>query len=462
MKRTVQSSLKRLCAQLQIAFETLHSKHLSELERNCWINILDEHVAPEGGFQYFCRVAHEFIPSFGNLAIIEIPYTNVLAFDKDRNNLYFRGANGGYYHNDPIPITSSITGLLFAKDANPIIDVDPRLNKYKDKFLQYNSKDLIPTREVAINLADRDDNLRGVLNFEFYSDVRITKTHVAFLLAARRRLSLIFTALEARRTNAIGGARGEAATMQAYLGNIASAFGHEIFAYTSGISGLLNSIKGETSIDHIKTTLDDIGAAHDVQKDFILEFTRKLSTIAELRIISLEELINWTANLFVSAKHIEMGKLPFGINVNVPEEVLVLASGLLEIYLSSIFENSRRQFIRKREKHPKFVGSIDVGHRGYAVNNRVFSVEYEVIEIVDNGTGVSAGQLAALREGKTGVRFRDDPGLGYALAGARRYMAELGGFLELDSVENASFTVRLGFRKQHLSLAPQGNSGRLS
>jgi len=438
-----QGSFERLCSQLQIAFRTLYERHLKALTEDLWEFILDEHIDSNSGFDALAERSRYFLPDFFPLKISELPYVAVLAYGESDDQLSIRGATEVASKNAPVDVDQSVTGMLIRDRKNIMININPRDDEYTRRYRRYFVRHVTPVREVAIKLDGRG-TMQGVLNFEFLSTRIFSVSHEEFLLAARKPLSLLFCALETRWQNELQSAKSQEATTQAYMNTFAKALRHELLQFTSAITMHAHAA---TKTNDIPGAMEALSIINDINAnivDLTNRFTKDASMMSKKTNLDAKDLFVKVRRFFLAGKKTEIVKTPFGINIRVPDGIILSLPRLIEIWINALFENSFKSFISKRSKDVGFHGIVDVSYSERTIDTNQLSIEYHVLTIADNGLGVSEKRLRELNEGKP---IRSDRGLGYALFGLGSYMRGLGGFLELDSVEHKTFVVRLGFRK---------------
>jgi signal transduction histidine kinase len=101
---------------------------------------------------------------------------------------------------------------------------------------------------------------------------------------------------------------------------------------------------------------------------------------------------------------------------------------------------------KRREEDPsEGVISIAITKESPPPDQEVLLNTAWVVSIRDNGHGVTAEQLAELNRFDPGTRFRQDHGQGLGLVAAQRYIASIGGRIELKSEFTKFFEVVLQF-----------------
>jgi len=158
------------------------------------------------------------------------------------------------------------------------------------------------------------------------------------------------------------------------------------------------------------------------------------------------EIINDTSRPKISEEDGTLDEHEFRILYSASRRFKVNASRLLKPYLVCLFDNSIRSIKAKRKsgmlkQRGKIVVRIEQDEQH---SNHV------AITIKDNGGGVGAKELSQLKRFKVGTRFRRDNGHGYGLAATQRYLAEIGGWIDIDSSKGKSFTVRLSLRQEDM------------
>ena len=122
----------------------------------------------------------------------------------------------------------------------------------------------------------------------------------------------------------------------------------------------------------------------------------------------------------------------------------VYGSPLLKQHLYSIFHNSVLAIQERLREDPSLgVISISITKDSPPASQEVQLNTSWAVSIRDNGKGVQPDQLERLRHFEPGLRFRKDQGTGSGLVAAQRFIASIGGRIELDSVFGQFFEVTL-------------------
>src|SRR6185369_14307846 len=373
-----------------------------------------------------------------------------------------------------IDIHNSICGLLVQKERDelPYFCDDPRKRKYGTRYKNYlgvGKKRPIKT-EFAVRLHTGADFV-GILNLESELENAFSIHHIETIQVLTKHIAPMVAAFEERLNlnKALQYSLGDTASR--YLDSLASIFKHGIDSPLLSqqnnlffIHRCLTKLHSEanrlfeksssTSKRHSKDSrLDEVlsetksalrrfDKSHSQIRRYIETFTNDIKGIGQQGRRNLLGLLK-EVKQFTLKGLLQEETESIAIRIKCPRQVYVFCSPLIKQHIYCLLHNAILSIQERMKENPKN-GVIDLSVSKDLPANKLQERELNarwIVRIRDNGIGVKVEQLEKLREFRAGTRFRKDQGLGYGMVAAQRYIASIGGRIELSSTYTEYFEV---------------------
>lgn len=462
-----------------------YGQFLRETQKNnlitLWNLFLSSDLSPSKCFRSLAMTIPSCLPSFGPLRLKHTPEVQILVLEgKQKENqpthLTVRATTGAEPDTTRIALHDSITGLLVEKSVEelPYFCDDPTKRKYGKRFKNYlgvgKNKEI--KTELAVRLFDKSDFI-GILNIESHLRKAFSIHHIQSVMALADQIAPMIAVFEDRLDQNRLTQYSLGATTARYLDSLASIFRHGIRTPILNLrtdldfidaslnkdlqSSLASILDGSTSASSVKlrqqleTVLSEVTAAvirlYDVNAQidgFANEFAGNISGFGELGRLNLCKILNEVVRL-TNDSLLQRLSESIKISLTCKDSIDAFCSPLIKQYIYCLLQNALLS-IQERMKRDPAKGLISISV--YEDTSPRLSQERKlnerwIIKIRDNGTGVSKKQLQYLREFRFGTRFRSDTGLGYGLFATQRYVASVGGRIQLNSVSDKYFEVLL-------------------
>lgn len=451
----VVSTIKRLTTQIQIAFAAIYERTLTRITFDFWKFSSEKQISFDESFNELAKTIPQFFPIFRSYRLTEQPEVtiastgDILPAATVTGDLIIRGSSRGFHSNEIILRNESISGL-FLDSGESFLLIDPSIPIYRDRYLKYtNTKIDFPQSEFVFLLKHEIvEGTKGVANIEFFEQ-KLPSSMAGFLPAFANNVSLLYALIESKIRSEMLSFRGDSTTMSEYLGQLSGLFKHEFSAHLSGLSGLLHAAEvtlrfSPPNIEIVKNHIEKVHELIGVQGAEIQYLIDNLYNISVKKEVFLKETIDEAYRSFRASNRAILDEIGFSFSSDhIPKDIRVSASGLLQVYIANLFRNSLNSF----QKSPRENPNVTAYYHRRPVKTDKYNIWYDCLEFVDNGAGVNRDTLNQLRQFTVGSHFGSHDGMGFALAGLRRLMQELGGIADLDSEEGSFFKVEIWFRR---------------
>ena len=436
-KSELSEELRKILAivnQIVICVNSLYDNHIRESSRIIWEKCMRKQTSPGNSYEIFLKEFNKQLPRFFETNILDHSFSCIIA-NTETNIMYMRASTGELPSNLSIPKMSSTTGRAL-NQSEPIFFTNPR--ESSGPFLNFSASQEKPICEVVVQILDTNNDIIGLLNYEFLNK-RPPRNYMNIVYHISNTLRPIFVALEGKWDNSIYSSRGYERTTALYLGHTGKLVRHETIARLQSIRSVLRAFPDKDRLQNDALIAhEEIMRGAKIIEEFIMDTTHKLENIAVRRNINVRNMIDRCWGKFFGSLDIQ-SPIKISMENRVSSDIHIYANDLLEIFIHALFDNSRRMFVNNRRG-----GTIRVFVTKEVIEDGADGVEYHQIHIRDNGPGVSKSELEQLREFIPGTRFREDEdGTGYAVVGLQRYLLDLGGHLQLDSVKGRFFDVQI-------------------
>ncbi len=475
------AAINGLASQLTIAYRQFErARYHSELH-GLWTEFLEHNLAPTVCFRSLARRIPRFLPTFGPLGAVDpSTKTQILMVSETTDDaagpdhLVIRGTTGKEHGGTRVAIERSISGLLITNPDLPFFCADPTAPNYRHLYRNYFGD---PTNRARTELAVRmnvDGRGKGIINMESRLEDAFPFLHRQLLMELAGTFGSFAAVLEQRLTMNAEMQHSVATSTRNYLEALASTFRHGIATPlasqridTDNLGkqiALAEAVSGEiVGASHTRVGLRQlvkelkrlIKKMHTLQQrlfserqetaQFSADFTNDISGYADEGQLVLREIVNSAIQL---ANNCLLGGKARNIRIKILRDhsensTRIYCSTLVKQHLYSIFHNAV-DAINERMNRDRRPGQIIV---------RISPVEIPagqedklnrawLVKIRDNGPGVTREQLAELRKFDPGTTFKSG-GHGYGLTAAQRYIASIGGRIELFSELGKYFEVAL-------------------
>lgn len=480
------NSVVTLVSQLAIAHNHHNRARQHKKVDDLWSTFVQSDLSPTKCFKEIAHHVPNFLPSFGPIEFQgHGPHVQIMMLSKDldldssKKELIIRGTTGQEPEGTRISLDRSISGLLLESNMPYFCD-DPTKPEYKNLYREYLGKGRIHT-ELAVRLVINEKPI-GVLNLESETPYAFNLHHINAILRLSETIAPISLVLEHRLEMNSAMQRSVASSTARYLKGIASVFNHSITTplealrtniefgsdkvlsdSIEAVSAARNSTAHDKELVRILERLDQnlqdtngiFARLSDVESQLSTYTTDFLSDIGSYGesgptnlVTTIEAALALVRESLLRGKTIE---LEF---VGKPTDTrpMVFASPLLKQHLYSIFANAVSA-IQERQLEDDRPGLISIAMSEESPPDSQESKLNSawVISIRDNGKGVDSTQLRELNQFNPGTRFRKDPGQGFGLVAAQRYIASIGGRIKLNSESGKFFEVILHFTKEDVA-----------
>jgi signal transduction histidine kinase len=482
---TFGNSVLALVSQLAIAYN--HHDRATEHARvrELWSSFVQSDLSPTKCFKTVAKRIGEFFPDFGPIQFRGDPQVQILMLSKDPdpdardpNELVIRGTTGDEYAGTRIAISRSISGHLINSPNLSYFCDDPTKPEYKGLYREYLGKAI--RTELVVRLIV-EGNTVGVLNLESGTPLAFNIHHIKALLRLADSIAPVLSVFEQRLEMNSNMQLSVASSTARYLSGIARVYRHslttplatfrtnvdeasdvvlkdamQIVERVQTAIGAGSQSKLISNIDKLVKTLDGtkelFALLRDTQAEistYTNDFVADIANYAESGPANLLAILQAAVQLvnesIIHGKPIRIEFAP--IESDGPPTVF--ASRLLKQHLYSIFHNAVRAIEARCLLDPiSGLISISVREESPPASQEVLLNKTWVVSIRDNGQGVTEEQLIELNRFDFGTRFREDPGQGFGLVAAHRYIASIGGRIELDSEFGSFFEVILHFSRE--------------
>lgn len=449
-------SLRGIFRQLKIAYKHLVEHGRAAALNNLWSEFADKDFSPSYCLHLLALRLSEMTPILGPMRFRNKPGVQILFRHED--SLRILATTGSERDTEFVSISDSISGLALRNLQT--VNVDPSAPEYNTLYKNFLGRSRQIRSELAIPMLLTDHAI-GVVNFESIDEFAFSSVQARTIEEIVRKITPVAVSLKARLDHNREAQSAYSAIMTRYLHAFSAVLRHEVSSPTSALSSNIDNIRRRLTShnflpDDVINELDNAEANYRRIDTSMFGFINDLSNygiIGPIRILDLlketVEMINDTDRPSIGSNSLEtIGGLEerheYKIDLLGRKNYRVNASRLLKPYLVCLLDNSVRSIRNKRSSGglPQG-GKISIQVREDADDSRSI-----LITIRDNGQGVSREQLEILRRFRIGTRFRNDQGQGYGLAATQRYLAEVGGWIELDSIENRFFSVTISLKHE--------------
>ncbi len=480
-EKEFQTFFTTVVSQLSIAY----NQFLRDFQKNnillLWDLFLESDLSPSKCFRKLAMMIPSCLPSFGPLRLRKIPEVQILLIERSQNtgeasHLTVRATTGEEPDTTRIAIHDSITGLLVERPEEelPYFCDDPTKKKYGLRFKNYLGvgKNRSIKTELAVRLYNRSEFI-GVLNLETHVRNAFSIHHIQGAMDLANQIAPMIAVFEDRLVQNKLTQYSLGATTARYLDSLASIFRHGIRTPLLNLRMDLDlvdasvrqdlpttlekitdgrpkqySFKSRSALDGIVSVIGSaVGRLNTVRTQidsFSNEFAGNISGFGRVGRLNTCETLTEVVNLTKNSLLQKLGDR-IRIKLNCAGDIYIFCSPLIKQYLFCLLHNSVISIQERMKQDPRDgIISISVSPDTSAQKSqeRILNERW-VIRIHDNGRGVEKKQLDKLREFRFGTRFRSDAGWGYGLFATQRYVASVGGRVELNSAHHRYFEVLL-------------------
>jgi signal transduction histidine kinase len=455
------------------AIGILHDKYVTSEMGELWDTFATDGSSPEAAFTHIIDKLCSAVSFFDPINIKELAVNQLLVCQEEAGALKIRASrpHEDRHINLIVRASGSVSGLVLTGNQQ-FLCINPNTQPYRELYLNYTSKQpfsrkqaayVIPVKtELVIPIHYKRDVI-GVLNLESEKENAFSPLQIDNLRAYIDRIGPLVQLLESQWRLLYEGPKVAHDATGQYLAAYAAQIRHDVLAPLDNLKehifqmseALNNNEDTRTSVGRLTPKLKD--EIRNIQEQRQRVEARVKAVIDRLGLfdetyMNVRALIDDTRVDLQEVHRASWKEISFIDIVNhVRNTHTIHAHGLVRAYLFQLLDNAVRSLQEKRDslndrERQSFKGRIRVQFSKEKHFNGVYYDEYGVIEISDNGMGVTDEQLAKLREFNLGTRFRSGTGKGESLVATHRYMKQLGGWLDIASQHGQFFRVRLAFR----------------
>jgi signal transduction histidine kinase len=459
-------SVTTVARQLSIAYDHFMRAEQEERTHQLWNLFLNSDLAPTKCFKQLAEMARYAYPQFGPLRLEVPPEVQILVIEHTEGDephfMTIRGTTGEERVIEKIDIEKSISGLLVLDPELEHFCDDPRKPEYRDIYKSYlgNEAGTEIKSEFAVRLVTGGERGRlvGVLNLESGLEGAFNLHHRAAIKAFADRIAPMVETFEERIDhNRVMHLSVSVATAR-YLDSLASIFRHGVasplVAFKGNVETAQHLLDGrhvaesdDKGIGKLEDVIRELSKVHDQIFEFTRDFAFEISGFGVLGRFDLRQLIGETVSL-VQRSLLRTTEEPVEIKVTPGESANAFCSPLFKQHFFSVLTNAIYALQEKADwdSEPRL---IEVAIDPYKGGDSAQEIELNrrwVVKVRDNGVGVDPVTLQKLLRFEPDSHYRKGAhGLGLGLVALQRYMASIGGWVELESIEGSFFEVRLLF-----------------
>lgn len=464
-----------LAAQLSIAYRQFERARRHARMQALWSEFLANDLSPSACFRSLARRVPKFLPIFGPLGAVDRnPSSQILMLPETSNevapdHLVIRAMTGSEHSSTRVAIKRSISGLLIEEPERPFFCGDPTDPEYKERYKNYFDDDEHQARtELAVRM-NVDGECVGIINIESRYPNAFSFLHRQTLLEFADTFGSLAAVFEARVRMNTEMQNSVADSTQKYLVALAKTYRHGIrtpLLTQRQNAGLLKQQLGdvaewldrgggsssgtadiESALEDLHVTQSRMLVVHEKIARYSRGFMDDISGYAVETQLVLRDALNSAIDLAYNCLIADEAK---SVKIEVicdtsSTSTYIYCSTLIKQHLYTIFDNAVEATVArmKTDGRPGRI-TVTISEEKIPEGQEQQLNKGWVVRIRDNGQGVTADQLAALRKFDPGVTFKGG-GSGYGLVAAQRYILAIGGRMELDSVQGEYFEVVLHF-----------------
>jgi len=446
-------TLRGVFRQLKVAYRFLVEHRRSAALNDLWGEFANRGFSPRICLSLLATRLVEMLPELGPMKFEPKPQVQIL-FPYD-DTLRILATTGKERDTQSVKVDNSISGLSFKSEA--LLNIDPTNAEYTPLYQAYFRSGPMIRSELVLPMFAQGEAV-GVANFESTQVNAFKQSQARTLHEIVQKITPVALSLKARLDHNREAQSAYSSIMAEYLRKFSGVLHHELASPTAALKVNLGNTKKRLEQASVKNAGIDKELAlaeenYASMSTSVFDFIGDLSAYGVVGPICVNglveetiEIINDTSRPKISEEDGTLDEHEFRILYSASRRFKVNASRLLKPYLVCLFDNSIRSIKAKRKsgmlkQRGKIVVRIEQDEQH---SNHV------AITIKDNGGGVGAKELSQLKRFKVGTRFRRDNGHGYGLAATQRYLAEIGGWIDIDSSKGKSFTVRLSLRQEDM------------
>jgi len=457
-------SVTTVSRQLSIAYDHFMRAEQEERTHKLWNLFLNSDLGPSKCFKELVKMARHAYPRFGPLRLETEPEVQILVVERtDEDEPHFmtiRGTTGDERVIEKIDIERSISGLLVLDPSRAYFCDDPRKEEYRPIYKSYlgngDGKEIKSEFAIPLNL---DGQVIGVLNLESEIEGAFNLHHRAAIGEFAERITPMVEAFEERIVhNRVMHLSGGAVTDR-YLESLASIFRHGVATPLAAFSGDLENVKeileappesqlDGPAVDHLEHVVRELEEVHVQIEEFTTEFAAEIGGFGVLGKFDLQKLVQETVDL-ARRSLLRTTEARIEIVLHSHPGAFAFCSPLLKQHFFSVLTNAIYSQREKAEIEPSGPREITVTIKRYDGTDPSREVNLNrrwVVQVLDDGVGVDPETLEKLRRFEPESHFRQGaPGMGLGLVALQRYMASIGGWVELKSARGDFFEVQLLF-----------------
>lgn len=477
----LREAIDDLTSQLTIAYRQFERAGRHAQMNELWTEFLTDNLSPSTCFRSLARRIPHFLPTFGPLgAVDKAPSTQILMLPETAagaapEHLVIRGMTGTVHSGTRVAIEDSISGLLIEEPDLPFFCDDPTDPKYEARYKNYFDD---PEHQARTELAVRMNvgaRCVGIINIESRFQHAFSFLHQQTVLELADTFGRFATVFEDRLRMNREMQNSVATSTRNYLDALAKTYRHGIRtplltqkSNTYLLEAQIGDVEewvaramepgshggnapggiGET-IQSLRETQSEVLTVHQEIARYSYAFIDDVSGYAVEEKLVLRDVVRTAIHLAYNcllAGDAQRIKIEIASDSSL-ETTYIYCSTLIKQHLYSIFHNAVEATVARM----KIDG--EPGRIAVSINEEQIPKGQEqdlnkawIVRIRDNGLGVGEEQLAELRKFEPGITFKGG-GSGYGLVAAQRYVASIGGRIELSSVKGEYFEVAIYFEE---------------
>lgn len=442
-------TLRGVFRQLKIAYRYLVEHRRSASLNDLWGEFAEHDFSPHFCLNLLARRLVEMSPELGPMKLNPVPEVQILfSYGSD---LRILATTGRERDTQFVSVSDSISGLAFTESR--MLNVDPLSDDYVKLYKNYLGRDRKMRSELVVPMRSRG-NVVGVVNLESTQLSAFSTVQARTLMEIVEKITPVALALKARLDHNREAQSAYSSIMAEYLRRFSGVLRHELASPTSALKSNIININKRLEIHNInkEDLFDEVETAkvnYEKISHSVFDFIEDLSTYGEIQPICINDLVQESVGIINDTSRPNIGELAsekyeFKIKIINKGKYKVKASRLLKPYLVCLLDNSIRSIKQKRKLGKlKGAGSILI-----LIEKDEIESGNILITLKDNGEGVNKKELKLLKRFRVGTRFREDKGQGYGLAATQRYLTEVGGWIDLESVKGKNFQVMISLKHE--------------
>jgi signal transduction histidine kinase len=388
----------------------------------------------------------EFLPDFGPFRIDpELLGVQILLYNKDRNpdELIIRGTTGKEGDTTRVSVKGSVTGMLI-EEGRGFILCDPTKPPYSDHYKRYLTDEDEMRSELVVPIKEHED-LFGAINIESTVPNIFHRRHVDALLAFSTEIAPFIAAVNSRIEAAMADQRALGTALDNYFDHAGMLLRHGVSTPSSNIIMSVNLIESKLpKSSDLREQTEIVRRNLTKVIGFIDTYQRDVGNFSRIGKYNTKEIVSGAIAPIVFDN---LTKRNITLDTDDVEDMAIFCSPMLKQHIYNLVNNSIHSIEKRFASGDTRPGLIKISATNSSETDKRKEVQYNkrcLISIWDDGTGVSLERLRQLRQFRFGLTFkREDGGSGYGLYAAHEYIVNMLGTMELESVQDEYFEVRL-------------------